>query len=94
MLKGFTNFLQNFFFDFDKASSNARASRKCVPAAAKFLANRADIDLFIFRTHAHAHFAVSEFFKKYGDNDAANCPEMVDQTFVVFRKNCQICGSF
>src|SRR5215472_1466333 len=77
-LKGFTNFLQNLFFDLGKASANTRARGQCVPAPAEFLANRADIDGFVFRTHADADFAISQFFKKDGDDDAVNCPEMID----------------
>src|SRR6266566_6224387 len=93
-LKDFTNFLQNLFFDLGEASTNTGAGGQCVPAAAEFLANRADIDCFIFRTHADAHFAVSQFFKEDRDNDAANCPQIIDQSFVVFGKNGQICGGF
>src|SRR5437762_4122097 len=93
-LKDSTNFLQNLCFDLGEASSNTRAGGECVSAAAEFLANRADIDRFIFRTHADAHFAVSQFFKKNCDDHAANCPEMIDQSFVVFGKKGQICGGF
>src|SRR6266478_3620824 len=91
-LKDFMNFLQNLFFDFGKTSANARAGSQCMPTAAEFLANRANIDGFVFRTHAHAHFALGKFFKKDGDDHAANRPEMIDQAFVVFGKNAQICG--
>src|SRR5436305_9327505 len=92
--KDFTNLLQNLLFDFGKTSANARAGSQCMSAAAEFLANSANIDRFVFRTHAHAHFAISKFFKKDGHDHAANCPEMIDQTFVVFGKDTQLCGGF
>src|SRR6059058_486787 len=60
-----TNFLQNFLFYFCERAANPRAGRENVSAAAKFLANGADIHLFVFRTHAHTHFAVGQFLKKH-----------------------------
>src|SRR6266516_4869717 len=93
-LNDFTNFLQNLFFDFGKTSANARAGSKTMAATTELLANRADVDSFVFRTHAHPHFALGKFFEKDGDDHAANCAKMIDQTFVVFRKNTQLCGGF
>src|SRR4029453_5405649 len=61
-------------------------------AAAKFLANSADIDSFVFRTHADAHLAVEKFFEKNSDDGPAKCPEMVDQAFGVFGNRIEFCG--
>src|SRR5207248_9673394 len=77
-LKDSTSFLQNLSFDLGEASANTGASGQSMPAATEFLANRANIDRFIFRTHADTHFAVSQFFKKDRNDNAANCPEMID----------------
>src|SRR6266540_1058701 len=77
-VKDFTNLLQNLSFDLGEASANTRASGQCVSTTAEFLANRADIGCFIFRTHADAHLAVSQFFKENRHDDAANCTEMID----------------
>src|SRR6266403_2206238 len=93
-LNDVTNFLQNLFFHFAEAPANARAGSQCMPAAAELLANRANIDGFIFRSHADAHLAVRQFFEENGNDHAPDCPEMIDQSFVVFGKNAQICGSF
>src|ERR1700746_3338707 len=89
-LKDSTHSLQNLSFDLSEVSANTRTRGQCVPAAAEFLANRADIDRFIFRTHADAHFVVSQFFKEDRNDNAANCPEMIDQSFVVFGENREI----
>ena len=78
MLKGFTSFLQNFFFDFRQRSAHARTRSECVTAAAKFLANRAHIDSFVLGAHADSHLSVGKFFEKHSDNDAVNCAEMID----------------
>ena len=77
-LNGFTSFLQNFFFDFRQRSAHPRAGSQCMPAAAKFLANRAYIHAFVFGTHADAHLSVRKFFEKRSDDDAVNCAEMID----------------
>src|SRR5438552_9701827 len=63
VLNGFTSFLQNFFFDFRQRSAHARTGSECVPAAAKFLANRAHIHQFVFGTHADAHLPVGKSSK-------------------------------
>src|SRR5262245_7290739 len=76
-LNGFTSFFQDFLFDFGQRPANARTGSECVSAAAKLLANRADIDPFIFGTHADAHFAVGQFFEKYSGDNATNCTEMI-----------------
>src|SRR6516162_3711053 len=75
---GFTSFLQNFFFDFRQRSAYTRASSERVTAAAKLVANRADIHPFVFGTHADAHLSVGKFLEKHSDNDAVNCAEMID----------------
>src|ERR1051325_819610 len=75
---GFTSFLQNFFFDFPQRSAHTRASRECVTAAAKLLANRADIHPFVFGTHADAHLSIGKFLEEDSDDDAVNCAEMID----------------
>src|ERR1044072_3406610 len=92
-LKGFTNFLQHVFFDFGEASATTRTGSECVPAATEFLADCADIHSFVFRTHADAHFALNQFFKKNCDDHAANCPEMIDSSFFVLCEKCMTCAS-
>src|SRR4030095_403947 len=77
-LNGFTSFLQNFFFYFCQRSAHTRTSSECVPAAAKFLANRAYIHPSVFGTHADPHLSVGKFFEKYSDDNAVNCAEMID----------------
>src|SRR5581483_8742538 len=42
-----------------------------------------------FRTHAHAHFAVGQFFKENGNDNAAHCAEVIDQTLVILGKDAQ-----
>src|SRR4029077_16498966 len=54
-LNGFTSFLQNFLFDFGEGTVDARTGSECMAAAAKFLADRADINPRVFRTHTHAY---------------------------------------
>src|SRR5678815_2440373 len=72
-LNGFTSFLQNFFFDLRQRSAHAGTGSECVPAAAKFLANRTHVHPFVFGTHADAHLSVGKFFEKHSDDDAVNC---------------------
>src|SRR5258708_7284727 len=72
-LNGFTSFLHNFFFDFRQRSAHARTGSECVAAAAKFLANRGHVHLFVFGTHADAHLSVGKFFEKHSDDNAVNC---------------------
>ena len=91
-LNGFTSFLQNFLFDFGEGTANARTGSERMAAAAKFLADRADINPLVFRTHTHAYLAVGKFLEKNSDDDAANCPEMIDQAFVVFGNNIEFRG--
>src|SRR5438477_7076874 len=91
-LNGFINFLQHFLFDLGQRPQNARTGSERVSAATKRLANRGDIDPFIFRTHADADLPVGEFFEKDCDDDAANCPKMIDQAFVVFGNDTKFSG--
>ena len=35
-------------------------------------------------------FAVGKFLEKNSDDHAANCPEMIDQAFVVFGNDIQV----
>src|SRR5213075_877470 len=72
-LNGFTSFLQNFFFRFRQRSAHARPGSECVPAAAKFLTNRAYIHAFVFGTHADAHLSVGKFLEKHSDDNTVNC---------------------
>ena len=39
-------------------------------SSAELLADSADIDSITFGTHAHAHFAVGQFFEEHSHNDA------------------------
>src|SRR4029077_12026242 len=71
--KGFTSFLQNFFFHFRQRSAHARTGSECVTAAAKFLTNRAHIHPFVFGTHADPHLSIRKFFEKHSDDNAVNC---------------------
>src|SRR5436305_15130064 len=59
--KDVTRFLQNFFLHFGEGSFDSRTRGQNVAAAAKFLANRADIHFVTFRAHAHPHFAIGQF---------------------------------
>src|ERR1700704_1546060 len=85
-----TNCLQDFRFDFGERSAHARTRGKSMTATAKFLADRADIGGITLRAHAHPHFAVRQFFKEDGNDDTTNCPNMIDQPFVVFRQNSEL----
>src|SRR6266705_133601 len=85
--KDFTNFLQDFLFDFSERPAYARARRESMPATAKLLADGTNVDGIAFRTHADAHLAVGQFFEEDGNDHTANRAEMVDQPFVVFGKN-------
>src|ERR1700730_10783164 len=83
-LNNVTNFLQNLFFHFADAPANACAGSQCVTAAAELLANRANIDGFVFRSHTDAQLAVRQFFEENGNDHAPDCAEMIDQSLVVF----------
>src|SRR4029453_7305849 len=63
-------------------------------ASAEFLADSADIDDVGFRTHAHAHFAIGQFFKKNGNDNAANGAQVNDQPLVILGKDAQFSGCF
>src|SRR5215216_2541461 len=89
LVENVTNFLQNSLFYLIKTSANARAGCKRVASAAEFLTDRADIDGFVFRSHADAHLTVGQFFEENGDDHAAHRAQMIDQTFIIFRKNTQ-----
>ena len=65
--------------------ANACSGGEHVAATTKLLANRADIDGFIFRAHANAHFSIGQFFEENCHDHAANSPQMIDQPLVVFR---------
>src|SRR5205814_10227252 len=80
-------------FDFRQHSAHPRTGSKRVAAAAKFLTNRADIYSFVFGTHADPHLAFGKFFKEHGYDDAANCAEMIDQSFIVFGNHTKFCSS-
>src|SRR5262249_59497942 len=77
-LNGFTSFLQDSFLDFCQRSAHARTGSECVPATAKFLANRAYIHPFVFGTHANPHLSVGKLFEKHSDDHAVDCAEMID----------------
>ena len=81
-----------FFFHFGKRPAHACAGGEGVAAATKLLANRADIDRFVFRAHADAHFAIGQFLEKDGHDHALNGAQMIDQAFVVFRHHAEIGG--
>src|SRR5438874_1211412 len=91
LVEDIMNFLQNFLFDFAKASANTRTGCKRVAPASEFLADCTDIHGFFFRSHADAHLTVGQFFEENGDDHAADRAQMIDQTFIVFRKNSQLC---
>src|SRR5947209_11584256 len=88
--KDVTSFLQDLLFHVGERSFYSRAGRKDVTAAAKFFANRANIHLVAFRTHAHPDFAFREFLKKYCNDDAADRAQMIDQSFIVFGENAEL----
>ena len=92
-LNGFTSFLQNFLFHFGKGAADPRTGSECMAATAKFLADRANIDPLVFRSHTDAYLAVGKFLEKNSDDDAANCPEMIDQSFIVFGNHTKFCRS-
>src|SRR5205807_9305234 len=85
-----THFLQNFLFELGERAADARASCEHVAAAAKFFADRADVHFFALGTHADAHLPVREFLKEDSDDDAANRAQVVDETFVIFRRNTEL----
>jgi hypothetical protein len=63
-------------------------------ASAEFLANGTDIDDLCFGTHAYTHFAIGQFFEKYGNDNAMDGPQMIDQSLVILGKDAQFSGCF
>src|SRR5438552_10243235 len=89
-----TNRLQNALLYFTQSTTNPGAGCECMSAAAKFLADGANIHRFTLGPHAHADFAVSEFFKKNRHDDPANGANMIDQSFIILRQDAEVGGNF
>src|SRR5947199_771855 len=82
-----TGLFHDFFLYFRQCPANARPGGEDMAATTKLCANRADIERFIFRAHADAHFSIGQFFEENGHDHTANCAQMIDQPFVVFRNH-------
>src|SRR5258708_28148894 len=77
------NCLQNFGSYFGKGAAHARAGSQNVSAAAAFLADGANIDIFIFCAHAHAHLAVGQFLEENRDNNSTNRAQTIHHAFLL-----------
>src|SRR5437763_2721913 len=59
-------------------------------SSAELLADSANIDSITFGTHAHAHFAIGQFFEKDGNDNAADCAQVIDQPLVILGKDAKL----
>src|ERR1700758_2934330 len=85
-----TSLFYDLFLYLRQCAATARPRRENMTATTKLLANRADIDRIVFRTHAHAHFSISQFFEENCHHDAANRAQVIDQPFIIFWKDAQL----
>src|SRR5437879_11784641 len=63
-------------------------------SSAELLADSANINSITFGTHAHAHFAIGQFFEKDGNDNAANGAQGIDQPLVMLGKDAKLGSCF
>src|SRR5436190_667907 len=63
-------------------------------SSTELLTDLADIDGISFGAHAHADFAIRQFFKKDGNDNALDGAQVIDQPLVILGKNGEFCGCF